>query len=756
MSIVDFHSHVMPGVDDGAVDAAESAAALRALADQGVTRLIATPHVDASLTLEPRALERRMAEIDRGWERLLGARDAGSALELQRGVELNLDVPDPVLDDPRLRLAGGAFVLLEFPFMTVPGHAARALRQLRERGFLPVVAHPERYHNLDAGLRQPGEWRDAGAFLQVNGASLLGRYGRGAQQRAVVLLERGWADYLGSDYHGRGNPQVRAYEDALVDAGAEGQVDLLMRANPARLLEGGNPLPVPPLVVSRTIRNRLLRLMGRALLAGFLVLLAALARPVPVTAQAPTPTLHPDHWSVGVLRRLDAAGLLPAGTDWSSRTPREGQVAQALSHAAVVAVSRGHPMVDLIADWTVRFVSETGTVALPILAPARTIRISTEAGYRYRTGVALAGIGYTNVEDWTGADLAPDTATIVGSVAIGIRLRDRAWFGGTLEGAHGNMRLPAAEAVVRLGGIHLWGGRRMVGLGPGAGGAVVLSGSTLDAIGLSTGAPVELPGPLAFLGRLSAEALVSRVENGDVIERSWLVAARMALSPHPRLGIGITRSDMLGGQGNAPVELDNLWRALWSEHQDQGRDFNNLVLSMDARWRPPAGALPLRLWLEWGMESGSPAASPAYVLGAELGAVPGLPHLAVGVERTWFHPDCNCGTAVWYRNRSFRGGWTHRRRPLGHPLGGDGSEWRGDVRLDVGRATVAAAGWRRERGADNLFAPERAGRAAGGQVHTDLRIASRWSITGSLWLEEGSPDRWREEALELRLNGRLR
>ncbi|MEX0892403.1 MAG: CpsB/CapC family capsule biosynthesis tyrosine phosphatase [Gemmatimonadota bacterium] len=258
MSIVDFHSHLIPGVDDGAVDRAESLAALCALAEQGVTAAVATPHVDAAITTDPDALAARLEQLDRGWQILCAAAaDAAVNVRLYRGVELNLDTPNPVLDDPRLRLAGGAFVLMEFPFMTVPPHAARAVRQLRERGVIPIVAHPERYHNLDTELRLAGEWRDAGAYLQVNGGSLLGRYGKEARQRAGVLLERGWADYLSSDYHARGDPQVRAYEDVLLEAGAEEQVHLLMRSNPARLLEGRAPIPVPPYTVSRTLLDRL-------------------------------------------------------------------------------------------------------------------------------------------------------------------------------------------------------------------------------------------------------------------------------------------------------------------------------------------------------------------------------------------------------------------------------------------------------------------------------------------------------------------
>jgi protein-tyrosine phosphatase len=110
---------------------------------------------------------------------------------------------------------------------------------------MPILAHPERYRGItDIGM--VGEWRQAGALLQVNGGSLLGRYGPAARQLAFQLLENGWVDFLCSDYHARGEPLVATYEKLLVESGGEEQAHALMRTNPARMLNGEAPLPVLP------------------------------------------------------------------------------------------------------------------------------------------------------------------------------------------------------------------------------------------------------------------------------------------------------------------------------------------------------------------------------------------------------------------------------------------------------------------------------------------------------------------------------
>lgn len=261
---VDFHNHVIPGVDDGAVDEEQARAALEAFVAQGVRRLVATPHVDASLVARPAALAERLAELDAGWLRLRRVVEAAGGVEVLRGAEVMLDTPEPDLSDERLRLAGGDFALVEFPFMTVPPQSQRVLQRLVAAGVVPVIAHPERYAGVSPDSTLPEQWRSTGARLQVNAGSLTGRYGPQPQAIARALLERGAVDYVCSDYHARGRPATEAALQWFTDVGAGEQGDLLMVVNPTRLLGGEGPLPVPPVVVRRTLAERVRRLWGRA------------------------------------------------------------------------------------------------------------------------------------------------------------------------------------------------------------------------------------------------------------------------------------------------------------------------------------------------------------------------------------------------------------------------------------------------------------------------------------------------------------
>ncbi|MCC7194526.1 MAG: hypothetical protein IT356_03110 [Gemmatimonadaceae bacterium] len=247
----DFHNHLMPAVDDGARDASAAEAALDAFRRAGAGQVIATPHLDGSLTRQPGCLAARMAELDAGWGALCGAVAAdaqrhASPMRVERGAEVMLDIPDPDLSDPRTRLAGTRFALVEFARLRLPPvNAASAIAFIRRSGWLPVVAHPERYRNLES-MDELEALRAAGAFFQVNAGSLLGEYGSTAQRHVMAVLRAGMASYACSDYHATGEPATARAVSLLAEAGFGEQADLLFAVNPGRLLRGDLPLPVPP------------------------------------------------------------------------------------------------------------------------------------------------------------------------------------------------------------------------------------------------------------------------------------------------------------------------------------------------------------------------------------------------------------------------------------------------------------------------------------------------------------------------------
>jgi protein-tyrosine phosphatase len=267
-ALVDIHNHLIPGVDDGARDLDDALAALAAMYEQGVRRVVTTPHIDADLVRREAAYRKKCEEIDAAWELLrTAAATRFPDVELARGHEIMLDVPQVCLDDARLRLAGGSAVLVEFPRLFVPAGSTDVLYNIRIEGRVPVVAHPERYVNVDSGdLSLVEEWRHVGARMAVNAGSLLGGFGSDASGTVREMLRLGWVDLIGSDYHARGGRRplvLRAAFDQLVEWGGEDHATLLLATNPGRLMDGEEPIEVPPLDLREGVWSRLRRILGR-------------------------------------------------------------------------------------------------------------------------------------------------------------------------------------------------------------------------------------------------------------------------------------------------------------------------------------------------------------------------------------------------------------------------------------------------------------------------------------------------------------
>ncbi|MXV94995.1 MAG: hypothetical protein F4Z92_03790 [Gemmatimonadetes bacterium] len=254
----DFHSHLIPGVDDGSQTLAEAVHSLERMLDAGITRVITTPHLSASIATT-HDFAAYLGLFDRRWNMLRDVvRDRHPDLDFRRGFEVRLDAAFPDTQDERLRLGGTRFVLVEWHGFRAHGETPEMLERIAAGGLTPVVAHPERYYGIDERLDVVRAWKSAGAFLQGNYGSLAGQNGPRARDLLIRLLREGLLDYLCSDFHGR--PDYTLYfppgAARLQRLGGAAQLELLGKVNPGRLFEDRPPFPVPPLVVDEQESDR--------------------------------------------------------------------------------------------------------------------------------------------------------------------------------------------------------------------------------------------------------------------------------------------------------------------------------------------------------------------------------------------------------------------------------------------------------------------------------------------------------------------
>jgi protein-tyrosine phosphatase len=201
--MIDLHSHILAGVDDGARTLDESYEMARVAAAEGVTAIAATPHVRADFPTSVAEMESAVATLNRGLE----ANEID--VEVLPGGEIDLEWLSTMSEDDIKRFSiaqTGRHLLVEVPLVGWPLSLEAHVFALRSGGVTPLLAHPERSPEVQIDPRLIERLVLGGARVQVTAASLEGRFGRRAVQACRRLLELGLVHVLASDAHA---PDVR-------------------------------------------------------------------------------------------------------------------------------------------------------------------------------------------------------------------------------------------------------------------------------------------------------------------------------------------------------------------------------------------------------------------------------------------------------------------------------------------------------------------------------------------------------------------
>lgn len=219
--MIDIHTHILPGLDDGAGDWDDTLNMARAAESEGITTIIATPHhangtyinFADDVTAHTQSINERLME-------------AGVSVTIRAGQEIR--VHDDLLDawnrKELLSLAGSNYVLVEMPSSRIPKAMMELIHELKILNLKPIIAHPERNAEVVQHPERLAELVEAGAFSQVTSHSLLGGFGKRIEQSAWSLLKSGHIHIVSSDAHHiekRGFRLLESYELIEARLGAE-------------------------------------------------------------------------------------------------------------------------------------------------------------------------------------------------------------------------------------------------------------------------------------------------------------------------------------------------------------------------------------------------------------------------------------------------------------------------------------------------------------------------------------------------------
>lgn len=247
--MVDLHTHILPGVDDGARDTAETLEMARQAAGRQIRVVAATPHF---LGME--------------WDQIKAETEKLRKLLADHQIDLMVTAGAELLIDPALiDLAkeeiptyndAGRYCLIEFPMLELPPYAEQVFFSLQVKGITPIIAHPERNREVIADPNLAAHWIESGCLIQINANSLLGSFGPQVQRVSEIMLKHHMAHFIASDAHsaGRRGFHLGCSVEKAQRLIASEIAAKLVSTNPARVI-AGEPVEVPEVIRYRQQRR---------------------------------------------------------------------------------------------------------------------------------------------------------------------------------------------------------------------------------------------------------------------------------------------------------------------------------------------------------------------------------------------------------------------------------------------------------------------------------------------------------------------
>ena len=193
----DMHSHLIPGIDDGAKDMDQTIAMLAKFESLGYKKVVTTPHIMTdSFPNNPEIILSGLEKVKNEIKKV------GIEIEIEAAAEYYFDETlMPKIKNKELLTFGDNYVLVEFAFHSPPQFLDQLFFELKTHGYRPVIAHFERYLYYLGKIDKAEKWRSEGINIQINLNSLFGQYGPEVQKQAEKLIDEGQFDFVGTDCH---------------------------------------------------------------------------------------------------------------------------------------------------------------------------------------------------------------------------------------------------------------------------------------------------------------------------------------------------------------------------------------------------------------------------------------------------------------------------------------------------------------------------------------------------------------------------
>lgn len=245
--MVDIHSHILPYVDDGASHLSTAIEMLKHASLANTKSIVLTPH--CNLYEDQKNLKEEMQAVFNAFKAKVENENIDIDIYLGAEVFCNNGVVDLAKNNLLPTINGSRFMLVEFDFGASSKYICDMISSLSALGYVPIVAHPERYHCVQNRMNSALDFMNCGALLQVNKSSLFGEFGIGARNCAYELINHRLVQFVASDAHTvfRRNTDMELAFDMVREDFGDKMAQKLFNINPMAVINNGK------LTISRPI-----------------------------------------------------------------------------------------------------------------------------------------------------------------------------------------------------------------------------------------------------------------------------------------------------------------------------------------------------------------------------------------------------------------------------------------------------------------------------------------------------------------------
>ena len=248
--MIDTHSHILPGLDDGVEDLEQALSTARGAVQDGIEGMICTPHWISGIFENTKSIVTAAVE---SFKQHLQEHNIPLALYPGAELRVHLEMPAKIAQGALLTLNESAYALVELPVEIIPPRIEDFFYSLQVEGVTPVIAHPERNPGLARDPARLYSWIESGVLTQLTAGSLVGKFGGTIRKFCLLLLEHGMVHLIATDCHGHRNRAPRlskAMREAEATVGKTVAARIFCE-NPLEIINKGTVTPFELLPLGR-------------------------------------------------------------------------------------------------------------------------------------------------------------------------------------------------------------------------------------------------------------------------------------------------------------------------------------------------------------------------------------------------------------------------------------------------------------------------------------------------------------------------